>query len=267
MEKTTKVLFWEFILLCIIASTECLAFEEINLPVASDAILFENNFDGKSPLPEMSAGKEAPILIIGKADFVKGINGYSLFCGKGGAKIRYSSKSNIDFDTPGTVSFWFFTDNWQKGVGEPRTLFFATECSKGYIGAETENDPKSISPLERKILLRILYSPVIPDCSLALPPIGVKGDNMWHLLIFAWSGNKIYMSLDGSPFSSKDLKDKVSAKALPSEHFSIGSESSQNYFLDEFRIYAGKLSDMQVKAIWERGNMEINKNKQKAEKQ
>ena len=244
-------------------TTECSAFEEKKLPIASDAITFEQNFDKQSLLPEMAAGAATPLLIFGKQNFAKGVNGYSLLCGKGGAKLRYSSPDNIDFGRPGAVSLWFFTDNWQKGIGEPRTVFFATECSKGYIGVETENDPKNISPLERKIILRILYSAVLPDTRLALPAMGAKGDNMWHLLVFAWSGNKVYISMDGGSFSSKDFVNKVSAQALPSTNFSIGADASQNYLLDEVRIYSRKLSEMEVKAIWERGNMEINISKQK----
>lgn len=262
MDRITLKFIWLFVLFFIMAVTECPAFEERNLPVASDAITFEQNFDKQSLLPEMAAGAAAPLLIFGKQNFAKGVNGYSLLCGKGGAKVRYSAPDNIDFGKPGTVSLWFFTENWQKGIGEPRTVFFATECSKGYIGVETENDPKSISPLERKIILRILYSAVLPDTRLALPAMGVKGDNMWHLLVFAWSGNKVYISLDGGSFSSKDFVNKVSAQALPSTNFSIGADASQNYLLDEVRIYSRKLSDMEVNAIWERGNMEINKNKQ-----
>ena len=266
MNKVPIKFIWRFIPFFIMAGTECLGFEETSLPVASDAITFEQNFGNKSLLPEMSAGSPKPILIFGKQSFVKGISGYSLLCGKGGVKIRYSAPNNIDFDKPGTVSLWFFADNWQKGIGEPRIVFFATECSKGYIGAETENDPKNISPLERKILLRILYSQVLPDCSLALPAIGIKADNMWHLLVFAWSGNKIYMSMNGAPFSSKDFTKRISAQALPSAHFSIGADASQNYLLDEVRVYSRKLSDMEIKAIWEKGNIEISNGKQKEEK-
>ena len=45
------------------------------LPVASDAITFEQNFDDKSVLPEMATGQAKPILILGKVKFVKGIKG------------------------------------------------------------------------------------------------------------------------------------------------------------------------------------------------
>lgn len=267
MDKLTQIYLVKILFFIIMVTTECSAFEENKLSVASDAITFEQNFDSQTLLPEMSGGNAKPILVFGKQSYAKGVKGYSLRCGKGGAKIRYSSSQNIDFDRPGSLSFWFFTDNWRKGIGEPRIVFFATECSKGYIGLETENDPKNISPLERKILLRILYSPVIADCCLALPAIGIKGDSMWHLLVFAWYGNSIYMSLDGVPFSSKVLANKISTKALPSTDFSVGVESFQNYLLDEFRIYSRKLSDAEVKTIWERGNMEINKSKQREEKQ
>ncbi|MFA7230005.1 MAG: LamG-like jellyroll fold domain-containing protein [Victivallaceae bacterium] len=263
MDKKIPELIWLFMLFFIMAATEGSAFEEASLPVASDAITFEQNFDSKSALPEMATGNAAPLLIFGKQSYAKGLSGYALFCGKGGAKIRYSAQNNIDFDKPGAVSLWFFTDNWQKSTGMPRVLFFATECSKGYIGAETENDPKNIPLLERKIRLRILYSKLIPDGYLALSALGPKADNMWHLLVFAWHGNSIYMSLDGAPFSSKVLPSKISTKALPSTDFSIGTEAFQNYLLDEVRIYSRKLSNIEVKAIWEKGNMEINKNKQR----
>lgn len=262
VDKPTQIYILMILFFIIAGATECSAFEEKILPVASDAITFEQNFDNQTLLPEMSGGNAKPILVFGKQSYAKGINGYSLRCGKDGAKIRYSAKNNIDFDKPGSVSLWFFADNWQKSAGMPRVLFFATENSKGYIGAETENDPKNIPILERKIRLRILYSQLISDSYLALSAIGSKADNMWHLLVFAWHGNSIYMSLDGTPFSSKGLTSKISTKALPSTDFSVGSESFQNYLLDEFRIYSRKLSDAEVKTIWERGNMGINKNKQ-----
>ena len=243
--------FIEIVLILFAITTECLAWEVgKDIPVASDAITFEQNFDDKSTNPEMAVGKAKPIHIFGKIKFVKGIKGNALFCGENGSKIRYLLKDNIDFSKAGTVSFWFFTYNWQDGAGKHRTLFFATESSKGYIGAQIANGPKKKSPLERKIRLRILYSAEIPDCILSLPPLSVKANNKWHFMAFAWSANKIFMSLDGASFSSKTLPNKISTKALPSTHFSIGSNDSQNYFLDELKIYSRKLSDLELKKIW-----------------
>ena len=93
-----------------------------------------------------------------------------------------------------------------------------------------------------------------------MPAIGAAGDNKWHLLVFAWSKNKIFMSIDGAPLSSKELTRDISDSALPSAHFSIGAESLQSYLLDELTIYSRKLSDTEIVEIWQRGNKAINEN-------
>ena len=253
------------LLLFILLVSDCFAREK-SLPVASDAITFEQNFDDKSVLPEMASGQAKPILILGKLKYVKGIKGNALYCGAGGAKIRYLCKDNLDFSKPGAVSFWFFTDNWQNGIGKHRTLFFATESSKGYIGSQIANSPKSKSPLERKVRLWILYSSKIPNCYLDLPPLGMKGNMQWHLIVLAWASNKLYMSCDGAPFTSKTIKGKITPKALPSTHFSIGSNDSQNYFLDELKIYSRKLSGAEIKQLWSRFKVKNNNIKKKKKK-
>ena len=261
MAGIVKQFIFNIFVFFFLINLSCLAGADENaLPVASDYITFEQNFDSSLSLPEMAAGNPNPVLILGKLEFRQGLKNTALFCGKGGGKIRYSLKGNIDFNKPGTVAFWFFTNNWRKSIGGPRTLFFATECSQGYFGIQTADGPKNISSLEREIFLRILYSSAIPDCSMVLPPLGIDGDNKWHLLVFAWNKNRIFMSLDGNQFSSKELVSNVSSVAFPSEHFSIGADAHQNYLLDEFRIYSKKLSDAEVAEIWKNDRKERNKN-------
>jgi len=169
-------------------------------------------------------------------------------------------KNNIDFAKPGTVVFWIFADHWQEKFGEPRTLFFAIESRAGYIGFQTADGPKERSSLEREITLKILYSQLIPDSYFLMPPLGIAGDNKWHLFAFAWSKNKIFMSIDGEPFSVKELKVDIAEKAFPSDHFSIGSDSFLNYLLDEFRIYSKKLSDSEIAEIWKNENEKLKQN-------
>lgn len=254
---SAKLILLSIIFFCCMGDREAWA---ESLPVASDYLTFEQNFDSYSTVPEMAAGTPRVVAVLGSVNFRKGLSGWALLCGNGGAKIRYFLKGNIDFGNPGTVAFWIFTDNWLEQFGEPRTLFFAIESRAGYIGFQTADGPKKLSSLEREITLKILYSQVLPDSYFSIPPLGVDGDNKWHLLAFAWSKNKIFMSIDGKPFSAKELKTDITEKAFPSDHFSIGSESYLNYLLDEFRIYSKKLSDSEISEIWKNGNEKLKQN-------
>jgi hypothetical protein len=71
------------------------------------------------------------------------------------------------------------------------------------------------------------------------------------------------MSLDGLPFTAKTLNGNVSSKALPSSHYSIGSDDSQSYFLDEFKIYSRKLTDDEIKKIWIKNQNKCRKGNEK----
>jgi hypothetical protein len=161
---------------------------------------------------------------------------------------------NLDFDKPGSVSFWFYPEKWNSRENESRAFFFGTECSKGFLGIQVDNAPKGAYPLDRQFTLVLLYFPEIPSVILSIPPIGVTAADKWHLIVTAWTKNTIYMSMDGKLYVSKKLAGELRNELFPLKTFSLGTEMSHTYRLDEFRIYRKKLDEREIQDLWKQGN-------------
>lgn len=222
------------------------------LPVASEDITFELNFNGENSNmnADLAAGNPKLITHFGKLKFEKGLTGNALYCGKGGAKLRYHLKGNLDFSNPGSITMWIYPIDWEKAIGQPRVLFFGTESRKGFLGIQTANSPKTISPLERKLLCMLIYFKAIHNTSLLIPGFGTNADNHWQMITFSWEKNRIFMSANGNHYSVKNLQGNLANELFPDNNFSVGSDAQANYLLDNFRIYRRKLTEEEINKIW-----------------
>lgn len=221
-------------------------------PPAGDALRFELDFDRSGARAGLSEGAAEPIQVFGNVSLPAGLLGKALFCGDGGAKLRFATAGNLNFDKPGSLSFWFFPLQWDDDF-RYRCFFFGTESSQGYFGVQQANDPKNRKPYDRDLQLMILYSKTVASTVVSLPPFGKKGLDRWHMIAVNWDAERVAISLDGQEFSYWQLKGKLDRTAVPSEHFSVGSNQDWNYLLDEFRIYSRKLRDQEVQAIYRQG--------------
>jgi hypothetical protein len=228
-------------------------------PPAGDALRFELDFDRSGTQAGLSEGSAKPIHVFGTVSLRDGLLGKALFCGEGGAKLRFATAENLDFDKPGSLSFWFFPLDWDADH-RYRCFFFGTESSQGYFGIQQANDPKSHKPYDRALHLMILHSKTLASAVFALPPFGKNGLGRWHLIAANWDANSVALSLDGQEFSVWQLKGQLDRKAIPSDHFSVGSDQHWNYLLDEFRIYSRKLTAQEVQNIYQQGLRKIAKN-------
>lgn len=219
------------------------------MPDASDDIIFYQDFESENMFAALSSGNPAPIVKFGKIKFGKGLRGNALFCGKNGAKIRYLLDNNMDFSNQGSVVFWFCPLEWKNSSGQPRVLFFGTEDSRGFIGVQTEG-PLNGAPLERELKIMLLYFKAISDAALSVKGPGQTGDNQWHMIAFAWDKDKIYLSLDGQPYSIKKLSAPLDNKLFPGKTFSIGSNGQYNYLMDEFIVYRRILTEIEISKIY-----------------
>ncbi len=220
-------------------------------PTAAEALVFELDFDRDTIEAGLAEGGHQSILTFGKVSFRDGIRGKALFCGENGAKIRYRTAGNLDFDRSGTITLWFKPVEWDTAAHTRRTMFFGTESNSGYFGLQIANDPKTKKPYERDVHAMIMFSSVIQNQTIIRPPFMAAGDDGWHLLSLAWSGNRVFVSRNGEPYSEREVSAPISKKAFPSDHFSVGADSEWNYLLDEFRIYSRKLTDREIKQVYQ----------------
>lgn len=220
-------------------------------PTAAEALAFELDFDRETLEAGVAAGNHKPVMTFGRASFRDGVSGKALFCGADGAKVRFRTAGNLDFDRSGSITFWFRPVDWNTAAHARRTMFFGTESNSGYFGIQIANDPKTKKPYDRDIHALIMFSKFLRDQTMARPPFIAAGDEDWHLLSLAWSGNRIFISRDGEPYAEQQVSGPVSKKAFPSEHFSVGADSEWNYLLDEFRIYSRKLTDREVNQVYQ----------------
>ena len=221
------------------------------LPVASENIIFELNFDSGETTAEMSGGQPKRVGKIGTVKFEKGMKGKALVCGEGGAKLMYRKKGNLDFSSSGTITFWIKPIEWEKSAKLPRVFFFGMEYSKGFLGVQMANGPKGVSPLERKLNFTFLYFKTIADTTLSVKGFGRGTEEEWHLVALEWDEHTIFLSVDGRPLARKALQGTLSQKLFPRIHFSVGAASLAKYLLDEFRIYDRRLSNKELKRIYD----------------
>ena len=220
-------------------------------PIASEDIIFYLSFDDRTVMADMSCGEPRTVNKYGSLNFAEGREGYSLICGKGGGKLFFEIKNNIDFDRPGTVLFWFFPEkDWIRKDGGTHCEFFGTEGGmKGYFGFQLESFPKDRPPQERECKVLAMYFPDMADSSVNMATPNSAAEK-WHLAAAAWSVDTIYISIDGKPFASKKLSAFMKQALFKEQVLALGSISGAPYRLDDFTIYRRKLDNIEILEIW-----------------
>ena len=203
---------------------------------------------------DLSIGRNVPQLR-GKAVFADGINGgKAVKSGKNGSTIVYECKDNLNFDKPGTLMVWFKADtDWHKNP-PPFIIFWGLGGGpQGYLGLRISRYPVKDCPCRRNLELWIYHKdPARKPKTLTLqPPENSKLCEGWHLVAMAWSGDQIFLSYDGKPFRAYKL-DKPLSNADYSHfpRFALGFPDS-DFLLDDFCIYGKKLSDDELKKIYQ----------------
>lgn len=228
-------------------------------PLFSDDVTFHISFDDKTTGADLSNGRETPLIQFGIPAFRPGLKGQALFCGKGGAKLRFSRKDHLDFDKSGSMVLFYHPLNWEKSVPAPRLFFWGIESAKGYVGMQFANDPKNICACARPIQLMFLYGKNIPNKVYQINAPGKKGCSSWHMLVFSWRKGQVKINYDDQAGKVFDLPFELTDKEFPDQTFSIGSDSDWNYLLDEFTIYGRQLSDPEIQEIYKNAMKDLAK--------
>jgi len=125
-----------------------IAFGGLNLcaewPRFAGNAVFWISFDDETALADMAAGDHRPIGVSGNLNFVPGVRGKALQCGKGGAKLNFPRLKNLDFDGSGTILFFYRPMDWEQNIPGPRLSFFSIESTTGFMDIRLGNDPKNI---------------------------------------------------------------------------------------------------------------------------
>lgn len=218
-----------------------------------DSLKFSVPYDG-SPDAVLAEGaaKGAPA---GKVQYIDGIYSKAIISGKNACAVRYMKADNLDFDNPGTITLWFKID-CPHGTPGPAIPFFGigNSADKGILMLTILNDPMKICPCRRQI--GFLFISQQRKSKAYVVNSGEKRIcSGWHLLSGAWSGNRLYVSLDGSPYRSFELEKPLSnAEFEYCKRFAIGANYDKWQFsIDEFRIYGKRLSDDEINSLYDNG--------------
>ena len=221
-----------------------------------EAIKFHVSFNG-SCHAEIAEGNEKGDPT-GKPVFQTGIAGQAVLCGKKGVASRFIRQDNIDFDSPGTVNIWFKLDV-PCGSPGPAIPFWGigADDKKGMLSVMVMNDPMKHCPCRRQIGY-LLISKKRQKYAKAYT-VGSGSRRIcsgWHLLSTGWAGNKLYVSLDGTPYRSFELEKPISnAEFSYARRFGTGVNYTKwNYLIDEFTIYGKRLSDTEIKTLYDKGS-------------
>ena len=238
------IMHWLLLLFCCIPLC---AREEF--PLFSEDLSFYQGFE-ESVEADLSLGRSTPVWKAGSVSFRDGLRGRALFCGRGGAKIRYRRKENLDFGRPGTIVFFYRGLNWEAEKNLPRLFFWAVESSRGYIGLQGANDPKHLCMCERGFQLMLLYGKRLPQKVYAVPPTGKQGCGSWHMLAFSWAGAQLFVKWDDRPSKVYTNALPLMDEDFPEDSFSIGADTLWNYLLDDFMIYRRRISEEELNRLY-----------------
>ena len=241
----------KLLLLAIIGfSAAAFAQEEIYYPEFESSVSFYASFDAGSADADISEGRERPMAVLGKLKFVDGLRGKALFCGKGGANVRYARKDNFTFQRPGTLLFFFKAIDWKTTPGS-RVFFTGIESGKGFFGLQIPGWPKETCPCSRELHTMFMYSKKVPNKIFGTKQPGGEAEcGKWHMIAFSWAPGQLRVNMDNLPGKTYQINFDLVDDAFPYEMFSIGSSSDRNFLLDEYAIYNRRLSDGELAEIF-----------------
>ncbi len=211
------------------------------LQTSADAVLAEGSPKGE---------------VRGKLQFTAGMGSEkALQGGKGGASIVYAREENLDLDTPGTITFWFKID-CEHGAKGPAITFcqIGSSIDKGILSLQVVNDPMTVCPCRRQIGF-MFFSKARRHKAYMVGTGSRRICSGWHLLSGGWAGNRLYVSLDGTPYKSFELATPVSNQEFSYiKRFGVAASSAKwNFAMSDFRIYGKRLSDAEIRSVYEAG--------------
>ena len=227
---------------------------EVKDPAIKLQLDFENNCNAT-----ISAGRKTPAEIRGKITYAPGISGQALDVNKNSGCPLYMTSGNLDFDKPGTIVFWFKSqNNWHKNPPSSVT-FWGLGNTKGYIGLRIRATGKTpVCPCRRPLTVSIFHSKLRRNVEYTLAaPALTRVCRNWHMAVMAWENNQLYLSYDGAPARAYKLEKPFSnAEFAHSNRFGLGI--GPDYLLDDFRIYGRKLSNDELKKLYDEGISKAN---------
>ncbi len=240
-------------ILCICLLTMLLgaSAQELFPPFSGD-LSFYHGFED-SAVADLTLGSEKSILTLGKLRFEAGLHGKALFCGAGGAKLRFQRAGNLNFDSPGTIVFFYKPIEWEGDVEKkfPRLFFWAIESNKGYIGLQGANDPKNICMCQRDFHLMLLFGARLPSKTYVFPRPGEAGCKGWHMLACSWAGEQFFVKWDKLPAKAVSNGMAVQESDFPANSFSLGNNTHWRYLMDDFMIYKRRLTDDELNQLYD----------------
>ncbi|MBR2508483.1 MAG: hypothetical protein IKB71_01925 [Lentisphaeria bacterium] len=237
-----------FITCCIAAAVY--GSDVIYYPEFEDSVSFYASFDAASPDADISEGREKPVNVVGKLKFADGIRGKALFCGKGGANVRYMRKDNFTFNRPGTLLFFIKGIDWKTTPGS-RIFFTGFESGKGFFGLQIPGWPKQICPCSRELHVSFMYSKKFKNKTFfAQMPGGEAECGKWHMIAFSWAPGQLRVNMDNLPGKTYKVDFDLTDDAFPIQVFSVGYSSDRNFLLDEYTVYNRRLSDGELVEIF-----------------
>lgn len=211
----------------------------------AENITFYLNFDEGNYIPAMAKGQQTNRGEDGIATFEKGLFGKCLRTGR----PNYYSDGNLDMSAPGTLIVWVSPWQWKQiEVEDYFWPFIAfTDTSKIQLGRMRGAWGST----------RIYAYLTAPDKknNLNLGFGGGSGKDWksgeWHMLVLTWTPESIGLSVDGSKLVEQSIAQPLGSKP---GFFFIGAAATEKevqLLQDEVTILNKKLSDDEIKSLYE----------------
>ena len=182
----------------------------------------------------------------GRVQFVDGVSGRALQCGKGGACVQYEHAGNLDIKE-GTLSMWVTPVHWLGAEGEmSHTLFLLGRPGKGYFGIQKAMFNSRL-PYVQYYMVQYPWRKTVAMNVHDNVPNWKPGD--WHWVVMTWTAEQMTLYVDGLKKGSKGFNPALSARDLTSPYFMIGKSSggAEQTAIDEVKIFSRALTETELR--------------------
>lgn len=223
----------------------------VNRPRVSDDLLFHAGFD-EGLNAKSTIGNGTPKLT-GKEYLTDGISGDAVVIGEDGASgIEFPAKNNL-FGPEATVSFWMQMVNYKPAAEAENGIYHLFWLTWGQnpnrLGLQIQRGPNKFTFM----LLSIKFDGR-KDIYLGNQTISAWKNGEWHHVTIAWDTKEIVFYLDGLVAGRKPLDEPYKEDDFDDKFIKIGYETGapgkEQTAVDEMRIYCRKLSDTEIRGLY-----------------
>jgi len=215
-----------------------------------DSLLFHVSFDHETINADLSPAAPEDQSPDGNKGcrFINGVYGQAFFPAEKRIPRYILKKSGIAIGNPGAVLVWVSPQDWDRSQPESYVFFLRINAAQGQLMLAKSN-------LQGRSDRLYAFAKGGGDKGVSIGSGSTSGwsDGEWHLLAVNWGADWVAISVDGSPFSQKEVPELKNFGEIEWILLGNGNGGSRNIAYDEVMILDRSLSHEEVDQLYQSG--------------